>query len=173
MAMIDMDKLTDDEKRVYMMHQQTLDRFNRMFPEPKKMVKVQVATAGGNVLDWLVGTADKVVMERSNGGFIVFDTHQDGAPDGINEYNDARWHPYSPSFDWALGGPILEREHLQPSFQEHGKYKGLWACNKWVEDRSGATVAIRQYGPTTLIAAMRCHVASKLGDEAEVPEELK
>ena len=30
-----------------------------------------------------------------------------------------------------------------------------------------------QFGPTPLIAAMRCYVASKLGDEVEVPEELK
>lgn len=29
------------------------------------------------------------------------------------------------------------------------------------------------FGPTPLIAAMRCYVASKLGDEVEVPEELK
>ena len=28
------------------------------------------------------------------------------------------------------------------------------------------------YGPTPLIAAMRCYVASKLGDEVEVPVEL-
>jgi hypothetical protein len=27
-------------------------------------------------------------------------------------------------------------------------------------------------GPTPLIAAMRCYVASKLGDEVELPEEL-
>ena len=27
-------------------------------------------------------------------------------------------------------------------------------------------------GPTKLIAAMRCYVASKLGDEVDVPEEL-
>lgn len=29
-----------------------------------------------------------------------------------------------------------------------------------------------RYGPTPLIAAMRCYVASKLGDEVEIPEEL-
>ena len=28
------------------------------------------------------------------------------------------------------------------------------------------------YGPTALIAAMRCYVASKLGEEVDVPEEL-
>jgi hypothetical protein len=28
-------------------------------------------------------------------------------------------------------------------------------------------------GPTLLIAAMRCYVASKLGDDINIPEELK
>lgn len=28
-------------------------------------------------------------------------------------------------------------------------------------------------GPHPLIAAMRCYVASKLGDEVEIPEKLK
>ena len=112
-------------------------------------MRIKVSEAQGPVLDWLVAKCEV------------------GA-EFICEIGD----PHFYSTDWALGGPILEREHLQPSFQEHGKYKGLWACNKWVEDRSGATVAIRQYGPTTLIAGMRCHVASELGDEAEVPEEL-
>jgi hypothetical protein len=32
--------------------------------------------------------------------------------------------------------------------------------------------AYKQQGPTPLIAAMRCYVASKLGDEVEIPEEL-
>jgi hypothetical protein len=29
-----------------------------------------------------------------------------------------------------------------------------------------------EVGPTPLVAAMRCYVASKLGDEVEVPDEL-
>jgi hypothetical protein len=32
--------------------------------------------------------------------------------------------------------------------------------------------AIKGYGHTPLIAAMRCYVASKLGDEVEIPQEL-
>ena len=29
-----------------------------------------------------------------------------------------------------------------------------------------------EYGPTPLIAAMRCFVASRLGDEVDIPEDL-
>jgi hypothetical protein len=33
-------------------------------------------------------------------------------------------------------------------------------------------VVVRGEGDTCLIAAMRCYVASKLGDEVEIPKEL-
>ena len=64
---------------------------------------------------------------------------------------------YSPSTNWSQGGPIIEREGM-------GVFK-LGYVRGWA---SGF-----QSGPTPLIAAMRCHVASKLGDEVEIPEELK
>ena len=119
-------------------------------------MKIKVSEAQGAVLDWLVAKCEGEEVKMVRGQLETL-------------WTDDGWKP---STNWALGGPILEREHLQPSFQEHGKYKGLWACNKWVKDRSGATVAISQYGPTTLIAGMRCRVASKLGEEVEVPDEL-
>lgn len=65
------------------------------------------------------------------------------------------------STDWACGGPIIERE--VDSLYEH-KALECWA----VKSKAGDL----RYGPTILIAAMRCYVASKLGDEVEVPEEL-
>jgi hypothetical protein len=73
--------------------------------------------------------------------------------------------PYYSS-DWAQGGPIIEREKLwlQPEIgmDDTG---GAWYCV--------AITPHEAYGPTPLIAAMRCYVASKLGDEIELPEELK
>ena len=63
------------------------------------------------------------------------------------------------STDWLLGGPIIEREEICVL----APVRGLWRGRK-----EGRT----QYGPTPLIAAMRCYVASKLGDEVEIPEKL-
>lgn len=64
--------------------------------------------------------------------------------------------------DWAQGGPIIERETIGLFFDR--------ACgNQW---RANHITAPYQLGPTPLIAAMRCYVASKLGDEVEIPEEL-
>ena len=64
------------------------------------------------------------------------------------------------STDWAKGGPIIERErvHVYPI-----------DANTWEAD----TLDYTQFGPTPLIAAMRCYVSSKLGDEIEIPEELQ
>lgn len=74
---------------------------------------------------------------------------------------------FKPSTDWAQGGPIIEREGVTVS-----KEKGCWSVyfrdNLFEDDGSEHW----QTGPTPLIAAMRCFVASKLGDEVEVPEEL-
>jgi len=65
------------------------------------------------------------------------------------------------STDWSQGGPIIDREWMS-----------VWHCgNKyWKADIGGCS---SQNGPTPLIAAMRCYVASKLGDTVEIPEEVK
>jgi hypothetical protein len=60
------------------------------------------------------------------------------------------------STDWAQGGPIIEREKITIE----------WTGEDWMG-------YIRHdeefFGPTPLIAAMRCYVASVLGNEVEIP----
>ena len=64
------------------------------------------------------------------------------------------------SSDWAQGGPILEREGISIYRMTSG-----WSA---AYNPSGTP----QDGPTPLIAAMRCYVSNRLGNEVEVPEEL-
>ena len=64
------------------------------------------------------------------------------------------------STNWSQGGPIIERDSIAICHLANGEWK---AHNPYC----------RQYGPTPLIAAMRCYVASKLGDEVEIPGELR
>lgn len=66
---------------------------------------------------------------------------------------------------WAQGGPIIEREKITIDYRDTF---GWWAAyvNGGTEEEVGCS------GPTPLIAAMRCYVASKLGDEVEIPKEL-
>ena len=67
------------------------------------------------------------------------------------------------STNWAQGGPIIEREKIQIGYTA---LEELWRAESF-------DLCTTQYGPTPLISAMRCYVASKLGDEVEIPEELK
>ena len=64
------------------------------------------------------------------------------------------------STDWAQGGPIIEREGIQLA-----RLEDVWEA--WV-DADGVFCQ----GRTPLIAAMRCYVASVMGDGVDVPEEL-
>lgn len=100
---------------------------------------------------------------------------------------ETRWtdNGWKPSTDWAQGGPIIEREEIGLEFMDN--FDG-WSASLVLEhsqdrdnytdsqDRDSYTVtqdSFAGYGPTPLIAAMRCYVASKLGDEIEIPEELQ
>ena len=67
------------------------------------------------------------------------------------------------STDWNQGGPIIEREKIGVFMLD-----GVWSARCQYK---GAIVVYAE-GPTPLIAAMRCYVASKLGDEVDVPEAL-
>ena len=67
------------------------------------------------------------------------------------------------STDWAQGGPIIEREGIQ-----------LWVGQNWNASMDSNSINPDNFesGPTPLIAAMRCYVASKVGDEIELPNGL-
>lgn len=78
------------------------------------------------------------------------------------------YHATEYSTNWAQGGPIIERERIfliapYPS-------EKLWDAYKREPDTDlpcwGNT------GRTPLIAAMRCYVASRLGDTVEIPDEI-
>ena len=75
--------------------------------------------------------------------------------------------PYSTS--WQEGGPIIEREiHSITDTTMRSDMSFAWEAKIHV----GAGLCVRMHGPTPLIAAMRCFVASKMGDTIDIPEEL-
>ena len=87
--------------------------------------------------------------------------------EGVTEGKDFAWyydrrdtHKYST--DWAQGGPIIEREGISLECRN----------GDWIASYAGfPSLPYFSYEP--LVSAMRCYVASKLGDEIEVPDELK
>jgi len=69
--------------------------------------------------------------------------------------------------DWAQGGPIIEREDIAIG---HGNSREH-PDNRYSASKLGVHPwAVTAEGPTKLVAAMRCYVASKLGDEVDVPD---
>lgn len=132
----------------------------------------------GAALDWAVakceGMPERIVFGRGSvrdTGYCV------ERPNGTrlfyvlrNVWN--RWfdkcetHPWgegvgvwTPSTNWAQGGPIIERTGID-----------TYQSGVWVAEIGGKHTT---EGPTPLIAAMRCYVAAKMGDEVDVPAELE
>lgn len=91
---------------------------------------------------------------------------------GYVDYGDPDDEPYSPSTDWSQGGPIIEQGEIELL---------KWSLDGWAaRDTNYQFLNTPQerpyfaegYGPTPLIAACRCLVASQLGEEVDIPEEL-
>lgn len=89
---------------------------------------------------------------------------------------------FKPSFAWRDAGPIIERERIAIYHEQHAMGREtswvagfhLKVCDGHVysEDTSdGASIELDHAasGPTPLIAAMRAYVASKFGEEVELP----
>ena len=110
---------------------------------------MKTADLTGTALDWAVSQAAKVEVQIVDGGLI--------------NKSDGDW--WQPSADWAQGGAIIEREKIAIT----GTNFHWWECDSGWYAHIGDRYS---HGDTPLIAAMRCYVASKLGDEIELPEEL-
>ena len=111
---------------------------------------MKTAELSGAALDWAVAKCE---------GLLCLGYRTDGERLAIED-SDGQIEGFMPSTDWAQGGAIIERERI--SIRDAGG--DGWAADDYIH----ATM----YGETPLIAAMRCYVASKLGYEVEVPEEL-
>lgn len=71
---------------------------------------------------------------------------------------------WRPSSAWVQGGPIIERERLPLT----------WGGAEWESSTVEPTPLCPDWrrfsqGPTPLIAAMRTYVASKFGEEVDLP----
>lgn len=104
----------------------------------------------GPALDWAVADAA--------GEWVCW--RMGRVEDGVNE-------PFSPSTDWAQGGPIIERERIAV---EHAGDCWL-ATVAGVDYHADGMPDDFPFGPTPLIAAMRCYVWSKLGGTVDIPPE--
>jgi hypothetical protein len=109
-------------------------------------MKIETSELQGAALDWAVAKCE-VTEPIEEFDYFFLKNHDNG----FCYY----------SMNWAQGGPIIEREGLCLNYDPFSK---RWNCSTKVLDSYQAE--------TPLIAAMRCYVASKLGDEVEIPEGL-
>ena len=109
------------------------------------MTKIKVSEATNIQLAWMV-----IVAGKGKGDIKNF----------LAGYCDYGMYHYAT--DWSQGGPIIEREKIGIVPMADG-----WEA-QFEDERIGKV----SYGPTYLIAAMRCYVMAKLGEEVEVPDEL-
>jgi hypothetical protein len=150
----------------------TAARFGGLSKQEKQMKTSELT---GTALDWAVATAEGMswrTPENTNWSPHAGDTNwvmdKDGALkrfyfDGSRS-RAGHWEvneTFTPSTDWSQGGPIIEREGIT-----------LLALDADWEAQHSGTPCWAMDGPTPLIAAMRCFVASKLGDEIDIPAEL-
>lgn len=148
------------------------------------MAIVQVKDATGTVLDWMVAKCEgwelKTGVSAWYGNEPWFELFLGNKPWGNGTYrsvNRCLPRELRYSSDWEKGGPIIERENVALSPLTDGTWNAYVANGtRWVpRNQSGVEVynwEFKQTGSTPLIAAMRCYVASKLGDTVEVPDEL-
>jgi hypothetical protein len=106
---------------------------------------MKVSELQGAALDWAVARCDCVDEDE-----CLYIVQKDG---------------FTPSTDWAQGGPIIEREKIEWRWMDGRKSYGA--------EKPSQYRTFLMDGPSILIAAMRCYVASKLGYLIELPEELK
>jgi hypothetical protein len=119
----------------------------------------------GPALDWAVAKCEGMSNLRPNPHRFDQRLIMDG-PEG----NGVFLQTLNYSTDWAQGGPIIDRCQIAT---EHDYLSGWIAAYSHPVCGFGKRGYFHQTGPTPLIAAMRCYVASKLGDDIDVPEELK
>ena len=130
-------------------------------------MRVKTRELSGPALDWAVAKCEGDEV-RYEGGCIR---------PALSQFVDDDW--YQPSTDWPQGGPIIEREITKVFRNVGGTWSAMVLKDVSIppEDRGTSLALTRRAqwngaGPTPLIAAMRCYVMSKLGNEVDIPKEL-
>ena len=117
-------------------------------------MQVNTVELSGPALDWAVSKVE---------GF------KDINPLTTDGQRRLRTHNYSSN--WAKTGPLLERAMQEGMsvnyYPDERQYQAIQRpVGSW------SSVECSAYGPTLLVAALRCYVISKMGVKIEVPDSL-
>ena len=121
------------------------------------MALIKTEDLQGAALDWAVAKCE---------GFDALG-YENRRNKVLHRRDDAQPRQYTPSTDWAQAGPIIERESISINMTcQSGNFAWSATCSPSEIEECG------EYGSTPVIAAMRCFVVSKLGEQIDVPDEL-
>jgi hypothetical protein len=132
-------------------------------------MKIKAAELVGPALDWAVAQCEGIEVvawwtsDRDAYYVVLREDFEGMEPDRFYPMEDT----FYPSVEWGIGGPILDREGITWVWEGDlcDPKDRIYEATEWA-------TGSKQQGPTALVAAMRCRVASKLGNEVEVPDEL-
>lgn len=141
------------------------------------MPKHKTAELTGDLLDAAVALADGRLVVADEPGWPTGDYKKLRAEFGgrhVVRWRSASgelggWEPLdnqgSPSTDWSIGGPIMDREGIlaNPELSNDAESVVCWTAFNTLLG------GVWMWGETRLIAAMRAYVASKLGTEVRLP----
>lgn len=120
-------------------------------------MKHKVSELTGGLLNAAVALARGNQVKIEEGRAYILVPYDDGS-----QINSGRteWVFFSPSRLWNEGGWIIDNHDIQ---------LGGYGTSRYAEIRDDAKPWVRQWGETSLIAAMRAFVVSRLGEEVEIP----
>ena len=136
------------------------------------MAYINASDLEGAALDWAVAQSEGLPIRRDPMGF------KEGSEAGFWLWEERGsglgrhgliGRAYSPSTNWAQAGEIVEKLRAASQHQFLIESDGP---NTHVLSWPKEHAFYRGYGPTMLVALMRCYVASQLGERVEVPEPL-
>jgi hypothetical protein len=131
-------------------------------------VKIKTSELIGLSLDWAVAKCEGLIDSGKVGLYMPREYCEYSSPLGWSPERQVYYdNDYRPTRDWSIGGPIIERERIEvrPTTVNIDDTTKNWSS-------SIADVWMFMPGHTPLISSMRCYVASKLGDEVDIPDEL-
>lgn len=117
------------------------------------MIEMKTVDLTGPALDWAIAQIEGVEVAIAAPHYGT----------GWRVYKPNFGGKYSPSTEWAFGGPLIAKHAI--GFVGHD-------ADNWLAFSSPADSTHQGIGPTHLIAACRAIVAAKLGDTLQVPREL-
>lgn len=120
-------------------------------------MRIKTSDLEDNALDYAVA----ISTDGSKAFFDAFGANSIGR----NFSDEVLIGAIRPSIDWRQGGPLIESRIGATQYDDRD-------LEPFYAETRCSNMGGYANGPTLLIAAMRAIVASELGDEVDVPEEL-